>query len=95
MTRQTIGRLVSVLAGAAVLFGLDQGLDMQWYIAIPIAVPTIPSSDNGVSKQRDLPKAAVNPSVARNTPPFGPTSSPNTTTDSSLRMAVFRPSLTA
>jgi len=38
MTRQTIGRLVSVLAGAAVLFGLDQGLGLQWYIAIPIAV---------------------------------------------------------
>ena len=38
MTRQTIGRLVSVLAGAAVLYGLDQGLGLPWYIAIPIAV---------------------------------------------------------
>jgi hypothetical protein len=38
MDRQTIGRLISVLAGAAVLFGLEQGLDMKFYFALPVAV---------------------------------------------------------
>ena len=38
MDRQTIGRLISVLAGAAVLFGLEQGLDMKFYFAVPAAV---------------------------------------------------------
>jgi uncharacterized membrane protein len=38
MERQTIGRLISVLAGAAVLFGLEQGLGMKFYYAVPVAV---------------------------------------------------------
>ena len=38
MDRQTIGRLISVLAGASVLFGLEQGLDMKFYFAVPAAV---------------------------------------------------------
>ena len=38
MKRQVIGRIVSVLIGAAVLFALEQGLGVKLYIAIPIAV---------------------------------------------------------
>ena len=38
MTKQGIGRIVSVLIGAAVLIGLQQGLGLQLYIAIPAAV---------------------------------------------------------
>ncbi len=63
--------------------------------AIPIAAPTMPSSERGVSKQRFSPNSFVNPSLARKTPPFGPTSSPKTTTFGSVRIAVFRASLTA
>ena len=61
---------------------------------MPTAIPTMPDSANGVSKQRVLPKRAVNPSVMRNTPPSTPTSSPKMTTDSSAvkasARAVFR-----
>jgi hypothetical protein len=38
MNRQAIGRIVSVLAGAAVLFGLQQGLDVKFYFAFPVAM---------------------------------------------------------
>jgi hypothetical protein len=38
MKRQTIGRLVSILVGAAVLFGLELGLDVQFYIAVPAGI---------------------------------------------------------
>ncbi len=38
MTRRGISRIVSVLVGAAVLFGLEQGLGLQLYIAIPAAI---------------------------------------------------------
>jgi hypothetical protein len=38
MNRQTIGRIVSVLVGAGVLFGLEQGLGVKLYIAIPVAI---------------------------------------------------------
>jgi hypothetical protein len=38
MNRQATGRIISVLAGAVVLFGLQQGLDMKLYIAIPLAI---------------------------------------------------------
>ena len=38
MSRQKIGRIVSVLIGAAVLFGLEQGYGVAFYIAIPAAV---------------------------------------------------------
>jgi hypothetical protein len=37
MNRLLIVRIVSVLVGAAVLFGLQQGLGMQLYFAVPIA----------------------------------------------------------
>ena len=35
MNRQAIARIVSVLVGAATLFGLQQGLGVQFYFAIP------------------------------------------------------------
>ncbi|HEY7997357.1 MAG TPA: hypothetical protein VIE87_00890 [Pseudolabrys sp.] len=38
MNRQAIGRIISVLAGAAVLFGLQQGLDVRFYFAFPAAM---------------------------------------------------------
>lgn len=38
MTRHRISRIVSVFVGAAVLFGLEQGLALQLYIAIPAAI---------------------------------------------------------
>jgi len=38
MNRQAIGRMVSVLAGAVTLFGLEQGLGVKLYFAIPMAI---------------------------------------------------------
>jgi hypothetical protein len=38
MNRLTIGRLVAVLAGAAVLFELQHGFGVQLYFAIPAAI---------------------------------------------------------
>ena len=38
MNKRGISRIVSVLVGAAVLFGLEQGLGLQFYIAIPVGV---------------------------------------------------------
>lgn len=38
MNRLVIGRIISVLAGAAVLFELEHGLGVQLYIAIPVAI---------------------------------------------------------
>jgi hypothetical protein len=38
MSKHTISRFVAVLVGAAVLFGLEQGLGLKIYIAIPLAV---------------------------------------------------------
>jgi hypothetical protein len=37
MSKLRIGRFISVLVGAAVLFGLQRGLGLQLYLAIPIA----------------------------------------------------------
>jgi hypothetical protein len=37
MNRLRIVRFISVLVGAAVLFGLQQGLDVKIYIAVPVA----------------------------------------------------------
>src|SRR5512134_379303 len=48
--------------------------------AIPIAMPTIPASASGVSTTRSGPNRSHRPSVARNTPPFLPMSSPSRTT---------------
>ena len=38
MNRMTIGRIVSVLIGAAVLFELEHGFGVTLYIAIPVAI---------------------------------------------------------
>ena len=38
MNRLASGRIVSVLAGAAVLFTLQQGFDVKFYIALPVAI---------------------------------------------------------
>ena len=38
MNRLAIGRIISVLVGAAVLFGLEHGLGVKLYIAIPVAI---------------------------------------------------------
>lgn len=37
MSKLRIGRFIAVMAGAAVLFGLQQGFGMELYLAIPIA----------------------------------------------------------
>jgi hypothetical protein len=38
MSRLAIARIVSVLAGAATLFGLQQGLGVKFYFAFPVAI---------------------------------------------------------
>ena len=38
MDRFLIGRIVSVLVGAAVLFELQRGFNVALYIAIPVAI---------------------------------------------------------
>ena len=38
MTREGVTRIVAVLVGAAVLFGLEQGMGLKLYIAIPLGV---------------------------------------------------------
>src|SRR5699024_9018939 len=57
------------------------------FIAMPTAIPTMPDSAIGVSKQRVSPNWVVSPSVIRKTPPSGPTSSPKPYTVSSSAMA--------
>jgi hypothetical protein len=58
VTKNGIARFAAVLAGAVVLFGLEQGLGMEVYIAIPagilayvvtlVAVGSILKPDTGV-----------------------------------------------
>lgn len=38
MNRLAIGRIVSVLVGATVLFELEHGLGVKLYFAIPVAI---------------------------------------------------------
>jgi hypothetical protein len=40
MNRQMLGRMIAVLLGGAVMFGLELGLGVQFYIAIPVAIVT-------------------------------------------------------
>jgi hypothetical protein len=40
MNRQLLGRMIAVLVGGAVMFGLELWLGLQFYIAIPIGVVT-------------------------------------------------------
>src|SRR4051812_3679364 len=47
---------------------------------MPSDMPAIIPSASGVSCTRSLPNFSCRPAVARNTPPFTPTSSPSTTT---------------
>src|SRR5690554_2013016 len=55
--------------------------------AMPTAMPLISVSASGVSITRRKPKRSCRPTVARNTPPLAPTSSPSTTTSGSSAMA--------
>ena len=59
---------------------------------MPIAPPTMPFSESGVSATRSEPNSAWRPSVTRNTPPFRPTSSPSTITVGSSRSATRKAS---
>src|SRR5438552_1463039 len=61
----------------------------------PTAVPRIPASASGLSKQRSGPNRSRRPAVARKTPPARPTSSPITITDASRSSSTCRQSLTA
>jgi hypothetical protein len=40
MNRQMLGRIIAVLLGGAVMFGLELGFGVQFDIAIPIAIIT-------------------------------------------------------
>src|SRR5262245_66559822 len=62
---------------------------------MPTAVPTMPFSANGVSITRSSPNSACKPSVARNTPPALPISSPMTRTRGFSRKATASASRTA
>src|SRR5438874_395691 len=61
----------------------------------PTALPRIPASARGVSKQRSGPKRSRRPAVARKTPPARPTSSPITITDGSRSSSTWNASLIA
>src|SRR5438094_5182835 len=61
----------------------------------PTALPRIPASASGVSKQRSGPKRSRRPAVARKTPPARPTSSPITITEGSRSSSTWNPSLIA
>ena len=63
--------------------------------AIPMAMPAMRVSDSGVSSTRSAPKRCASPAVARNTPPFTPTSSPRTMTPASAAISWAKPRLTA
>src|SRR5436190_7125721 len=63
--------------------------------ARPTLMPAISVSASGVSKTRAEPKRCCRPAVARNTPPFAPTSSPSTTTLSSASSSCASACVTA
>src|SRR5713226_3495388 len=63
--------------------------------AMPTQTPLIKSSDSGMSITRSGPKRCCSPTVARNTPPFTPTSSPSTITFGSSCIARASARLTA
>src|SRR5699024_3372667 len=64
-------------------------------MAIPMAVPAMPDSANGESKQRSSPNCWLRPSVILNTPPSVATSSPKTTTMSLADISSARAALSA
>src|SRR3954471_18865557 len=61
----------------------------------PTALPRIPASASGVSKQRFGASGSRSPAVARKTPPARPTSSPITITESSRASSTWNASLIA
>src|SRR4051812_31882171 len=61
----------------------------------PTALPRMPASANGVSKQRSGPNLSRSPAVARKTPPARPTSSPRTITSGSRSSSTWNASLIA
>src|ERR1700682_879476 len=61
----------------------SSAIGMRPLRAAPMAAPTMADSASGVSSTRASPNRAYRPSVAPNTPPFRPTSSPITRTLSS------------
>src|SRR5580765_6825008 len=61
----------------------------------PTALPRIPASASGVSKQRSGPNVSRSPAVARKTPPARPTSSPSTITVGSRSSSTWNASLIA
>src|SRR5215470_4175013 len=63
--------------------------------AMPTQTPLIKSSDSGMSMTRSGPKRRCRETVARNTPPFTPTSSPSTITFGSSCIARASARLTA
>src|SRR5262245_2835065 len=62
---------------------------------MPMAMPTMAPSANGVSMTRCSPNFARSPSVTRNTPPSTPISSPSTKTSSSRSISCMRARLMA
>ena len=64
-------------------------------MAMPIAVPTMPDSFNGVSITRSSPNRSCKPSVIRKTPPEMPTSSPNRIVSGRASIASARAALIA
>src|ERR1043166_9499883 len=62
---------------------------------MPTHTPLISNSASGGSITRSGPKRCCSPTVARNTPPLMPTSSPSTTTSGSSSMARASAILTA
>src|SRR5690606_5433129 len=65
------------------------------WVAMPTPRPAISPSARGGPSTRSAPKRRCRPSVARNTPPLTPTSSPNTTTFGSAPRAWARARLMA
>src|SRR6516162_7114907 len=63
--------------------------------ASPTEILAMSPSASGVSRTRSAPKRSRRPSVARNTPPSVPTSSPSTRTEASSAIARVSARLTA
>src|SRR5882762_4342399 len=76
-------------------FGAERVIDTPLAEAGIIGAAMIPASASGVSITRSAPTSSIKPTVARNTPPNFPTSSPITTTRGSRRISIRRASLTA
>ncbi len=71
------------------------GTGLMPWAAMPMDMPAIMDSASGVSITRSGPKRCCSPAVARNTPPFTPTSSPRTMTLSSCSISQASAMVTA